>query len=297
MVHLKFMKIALNGNFNVYTTECDLAKVGVTALNGFIWAPRGCQLGRLVEDPGRRAFATFYAHAHCNGSHNLGGDIRENSFVFLGEKALPVYDGRHLLNMPIAMSNGSVLQIKNSATIIGPFMNKGILSGPLDPTTGKYGVTNLILDSRADISVWEAGIVEIKENCEITGQVVIKRNITTFDFTYITGGWEHHHRTANFCNSDAGVLKVYGNLYGNAIINNEACIFDVKQTSPEVHINSKDFISSLYQQFISGATEDIASLSAVTASGRKIHINAAGMYGCLPYALGFLSKTNNFQNA
>ena len=289
--------IALNGDFNVYTTECDLEKAGIAALNGFIWSPRGCHLGRLIEDPSRQAFATFYAHHYNRGSHNLGGDIIENNFMFLGKKVSPVYDGRHLLRMPVAMSNGSFLQIKNSATIIGPFMNKGILSGPLDSLTGKYGVANFTLDSTADTSVWEAGIVEVKENFEITGQVIIKRNTTTFDFTYITGGWERHHKISNFCNSDEGALRVEGKLYGNGIINNEASILYAKQKSPEVQINSKDFTSSIYQQFISGTAEERVSLSTVTVSGGRIHINAAGMYGCLPYALGFLSKTNNFKDS
>lgn len=289
--------IALNGDFNAYTTECDLEKAGIAALNGFIWSPRGCHLGRLVEDPSRQAFATFYAHAHATHSCSLGRDIAQTKYTFLGQDMpVPVYDGRHLLTMPIATSNGSFINVHRFIKIIGQFNNQGTLNAK-----------NLTVDSTSGTSIWEAGVACLQEDCNFTGNFTLRRTITDFSWQYYcnnqwgTPVW-HPPGTSKFCNSDASELRVAGKLYGNCIITNEASILYTKQKSPEVQINSNDFHAERYQQFIGGTIEERKELSTAvdhSLHGRRgIHaVNGMVHNGCVPYAMGFLSKTNNFKDS
>jgi hypothetical protein len=294
--------LAPSGKFEAYVNQFDIEKGGVAAKSGFIQAPKGTSLGRLIEDPSRQAFATFYAHAHSSGSSNLGRNIQQLNYKFLGQSK-EVYDGKHLLIMPIAIPNGSFLNIEKITEISGNFNNQGELN-----------TDTLKIDSENAPSVWEAGVANVTSNCELNGQFILKRTTTDFDYLYHNWCDTHKNCSAKLCNSDPAQLNVKGVLSGNAVVMNEASWLHVEKAS-ELQVVSKDFTSSIYQQFISGSVEERQSLSAGTAPGR-IHSNSIytgmrgwgssccsyaaesrGSLGYVPYAMGFLSKTNNFSGA
>lgn len=277
--------LAQSGDLTAYVTEFDIEKGGAAAKNAFIWAPKGFPLGRLIEDPNRQAFATFYAHAHYSHSTNLGSYISPISYTFLGNN-VSVYDGRHLLTMPIAIGNGSFLQIKGSTKIIGKFNHQGNLK-----------TRNLTIDSTSDPSIWEAGVAHVEKDCELIGKFTLQRTTTVFNTKHSScGSWGTWAMT--FCNSDPAQLLIQGKLSGNAIITNEASYLHAKEKGSEVQINSKDFTSYwLHQQFIGGSLKERQALSTAVGNGWGIHANSINADGCLPYATGFLAKTNNFKDS
>ena len=282
------------GDFRAYATEFDIEDGGAMAVNGLVWSPKGCRLGRLITDPSRKAYATFYASAKHNYSHNLGGDIVQRSYVFLG-KEVSAYDGRHLLTMPIAMSNGSFIHIDNFAKFIGPFNNMGILTGKHGE---EIGIKHLSIDSNAGQSVWEAGIVNVAGDCCLNGHFVLKRFTTNFNFFYYTHGGIFgsvcNKNSYLFCNSAPSKLNVKSILSGNATIDFEASYYDIHEQTPEIKINLKNFYSSIHQQFISNSREEFKNLNQVNISS---HSNDIAHNGCLPYAREFLKNTNNFAGA
>lgn len=238
------------GELKVYATEFDIEKGGVATTGLFAWTPRGFPLGRLIEDPSRQAFATFYAHAHATHSSSLGHWIVQTGYNFLGQER-NVYDGRHLLMMPVAMSNGSFLSINGKIEVIGQLHNQGIITGPME-----NGVRELIINSSSGPSLWEAGIAYVGGNCHLTGEFNLKRTTTIFNMRYYTNtGWGEIPG-AKFCNSDPAVLMVQGKLSGNAIIHNEASQLHTESKSSEIQINSQNFTTALYQQFIGGTLEE-----------------------------------------
>ncbi|MGD0465918.1 MAG: DUF637 domain-containing protein [Gammaproteobacteria bacterium] len=303
--------LAQSGDLTAYVTEFDIEKGGAAAKNGFIWAPKGFPLGRLIEDPTRQAFATFYAHSQNSSSSNLSIDIVPLKYTFLSRNN-SVYDNRHLLAMPIAISNGSFLQIKELTNIIGQFNNQGNLK-----------THHLKIDSTSGQSVWEGGVGEVSGDGDLTGTFILKRTNTTFEAgCYSCHRSRYNNGSFNFCNSDQAILNIQGKLSGKAIINNEASWLHAEKKGPEVQVISKDFTSSLYQKFISGTPGELQIIKnsyhslrcawrgnyngqyhghvfydnypgQVTRPGNYMHDYGGG----LPYAVGFLVNTNNFSGA
>jgi hypothetical protein len=310
--------LAPSGKFEAYVNQFDIEKGGVAAKSGFIQAPKGTSLGRLIEDPSRQAFATFYAHAQNNGSSNLSADIVPIKYTFLG-KEVSVYNGKHLLNMPVAITNGSFLQIQEDTNIIGQFNNQGFLK-----------THDLGIDSTSGTSVWEAGVGEVSGNANLAGNFLLKRLTTNFE-----AGCYSCHRTRynagsfNFCNSEQSFLYVEGKITGNGVVTNEASwVHAIQGVDPKIQIISKDFTASLYQKFINGTKEELKALTnsyyglnnyngqhhGVVSYGGKGFLKFFGYNnypqqiakpsnyihdyaGGLPYAVGFLVKTNNFSGA
>ena len=295
-----------SGELKVYATEFDIEKGGVATTDLFAWAPRGFPLGRLIEDPGRQAFATFYAYEHVSTSHGLGKHIRpQGNYTFLGSDR-QVYDGRHLLTMPFASTNGSFLSIKNAVNIIGQFHNKGIVTGP-----NQCGIRSLTINSTSGPSIWETGIAYVTGDCHLTGNFTLKRINSTFNFYYLDGNLH----SFDFCNSDPAWLIVQGKLSGKALIDNEASCLHIKEKSHEVQISSRDFTSAMYQQFINGDQKYWQKLSNATVimqhyveffyngapyQGAR-HTNTGAGYtfegGCWLYGMGFLAETDNFKKS
>jgi hypothetical protein len=297
---------AKGGELKIYAVSFDSQLTEVSALKATVWAPRGVTNGRLISDHSRKALATFYSHINCPSSHRLGQFIRPISFMFLGEnQADSIYDKRHLLTMPIAVSNGSIWNIKETTDIIGALNNYGSLE------------TNKLKVHSVGPSVTEAGSIIVHEGCEFfNDHFIFKRLTTKLDFWYITNsdrGPVFNKASYEFCNSDAAEL-IAGKLSGNATIDVTASVFDVHTKDADVQSNFSNFKSSLYQKFISGTPTELLELQNANRPTRmnknvfcsyeiKVKDITYPNNSYMPtedtksYAVGFLAKTNNFIGA
>jgi filamentous hemagglutinin len=141
--------LAQSGDLTAYVTEFDIEKGGAAAKNGFIWAPKGFPLGRLIEDPNREVFMEF------------GRASKRHHFAYTS---------------PIVIRNGSFFQIKKTTNIIGLFNNKGMLE-----------TQNLQINSTSGSSLLE-GVTHVTGDCEFIGHFILQRILTTID-TPRCGKW------------------------------------------------------------------------------------------------------------
>ncbi|HQZ88123.1 MAG TPA: DUF637 domain-containing protein [Gammaproteobacteria bacterium] len=301
------------GNVSVKARTFDIEQGGIVSLNNFIEAPGGFTLGRLVEDPTRQVFATVYAHAQSGGSSNLGEHVFR-SYQFLGNTITTnqFYHHGHLFVLPMATTNGSFLQIRDSSKILGSFQHWGALK-----------THNLTIHS-PEPSVWEASKTQVAGNCTLTGKFSLKRTTSI-----LTAGYYMCQRTVfqdnikySFCNSDPASLIVQGELLGNAAVNLEASVLHATRKSSTLTVNSENFSASCYQKFTSGTLEERQALRdshqplsggfrgyrgqwvgvVRRFPGYPANVACPSNYindysGSLPYAVGFLVKTNNFIGA
>jgi hypothetical protein len=305
--------IALSGNIQAYATEFDVQSGGMAAQNAKLWAPRGVHLGRLKEDQTRRVFATFYAHQYSPSSHNLGNCIVQKRYEFLG-KNVGIYDGRHLLTMPVAINNGTFLYTRNGETeIIGALYHKG----RLETQTFK-------LFSPSIPSEVEGGQVVVHGDCTLVGKITVKNYITRFEFNHQVGLWDCRRwesRVTHFCNSDSAQFLVYGKCFGQSVISNQwAHVFIQTQSSAGINHSCTDFTAGLYQQFITNTPAGLEALrnsyylyaeirsrelpdphsarKARYPAGIAHHNNRIfHTWEGLSYAQGFLLATQNFRNS
>ncbi len=103
----------------------DLERGCVAALSADSWAAHGHHIGRLVEDPTRRVFASFF---NPKSSHNLGGYISAVSLTFEGQTYSDVYDGRHLLTLPFFQENGSQFIVRDQSALRGHVVQRALYS-------------------------------------------------------------------------------------------------------------------------------------------------------------------------
>ena len=92
-----------------------LDKGVVAALSAHIKAPYGIHIGCLVPDATRDCFATVYRHGQCSGSHSLGSEIHTVRYNCCNQTFNNIYDGRHLMRMPVMVSNNTALMVKTLA--------------------------------------------------------------------------------------------------------------------------------------------------------------------------------------
>jgi len=231
-----------------YANTFDLEKAILATVNAFVHAPKGISVGRLITDPTRRNFVTIYSHGQYSKSLNLGGNVENPVFHFLGQEVRSeVYDGQHLFTFPIAISNGSTLLVNEKSEFRGPLFNRG-----------HFETRDLEIDSPRD-SDCEAGIIHVANNFELNGggNLHLRRHIGRVDFTYYcySNGMRSAHPNSNFsfASSDPAELRVQGALSTNqgSTVKNEASILYAHQESPEVIIQLEDFEASLFQKFFS----------------------------------------------
>ena len=301
------------GNFSVKAPIFDIEQGGVVAVNSFIEARGGFTLGRLVEDSTRQVFSTIYAHAQSGGSSNLGEYVFR-SYQFLGNTTSTneFYHRGHLFVLPIAITNGSFLYVQKSCEILGSFQHWGALK------------THDLTICSPEPSVWEASKTQVTGDCTLSGKFMLKR-ITSV----LTAGYYMCQRTVfqdnikhSFCNSDPTSLSIQGELLGDAAINLEASVLHATKKASTVTVNSQNFSASFYQKFTSGTLEERQALrdshQPLSGGFRGYHGQWIGVVqrfpgypanvacpsnyindysGSLPYAVGFLVKTNNFIGA
>ncbi len=305
------------GNFSLKAPVFDVEQGGVVALNSFIEAPGGFTLGRLIEDPNRKVFATIYGHG------NLGNNRESLKYTFLNQESVSenvkIYDNRHLIVMPIAISNGSFFNVRDSMKIIGQFHNKGHLAVGVDKESKGLEIDSLMIDSNAGASIWEAGTATVRGNCVLIGKFTIKRITSTYNYRYHNCNRQHYDQSYNFCNSDAAQLNVQGTLSGSTTISNEASWIHAVNKSAGVHINCTNFTSGIPQRFILGDQPKFEQLkNAVTTDRMRIrrtigswggNLHWGGRYGAgcpcpkyngdsalfIPYALGFADAISNLE--
>jgi hypothetical protein len=221
-----FPKLQTQGPFESTSQTFDLVHGLVSAASALIHAPLGISIGRLVKDPTRDLFATFYCHGQYSGSHNLGGDIVPASYQFLGKPLTNTYDGRHLLTLPIAIGNSSSFHVKGLTEFKGPLLHRGTLE-----------TENFILDSPKD-STCEAGVIKVSKDFNLKGggNLSLKRYIGELPLTYYmyNGYRRPSQSTLRFAGSDPAELNVYGTLSADpqATIFNHSSILYAHQKTP-----------------------------------------------------------------
>lgn len=314
-----FVKLAAQGPFESVSQTFDLVHGGVAAAQAFVQAPSGISIGRLVKDPTRDLFATFHCHGQCRISHNLGVSIISPQYQFLGQTLTNIYDGHHLLTLPVAMPNASFFNVNGLTEFKGPLLHRG-----------KLETVDFIIDSPRD-SICEAGAVKVSRDFNLRGgsNLYIKRCIGELNFNY----WLYEifsrsprsyaqkvnipkqvlqpteKRTYHFAGSDPADFKVYGKMHADrrSTIFNESSILYVHQKTPETKIEPRQFKADLYQKFIGGTVEERRSLSRPLAHVRLVHsldsrivIPENSCYKhqeIITHAVGFLKNTNNFEGS
>ncbi len=103
----------------------DLERGCVAALSADSWAAHGHHIGRLVQDPTRRVFASFF---NPQSSHNLGRYISAVSMIFEGQTYSDVYDGRHLLTLQFFQENGSQFIVRDQSALRGHVVQRALYS-------------------------------------------------------------------------------------------------------------------------------------------------------------------------
>ena len=294
-----------NGWLEAYATLFDIEKGTLVAENAHVHAPGGILTGRLVRDQTRDCFATFHAHSQCSGTHNLGGDIANVSHTFLGESINGGYDGRHLAILPVAMTNGTFFNVKNQATFKGPWSHQGV-----------FEAKTLVMDTPKD-SFLVSSQVRLSENLVFlqNSTLHLTRTMTPFNFRYYTytpyrnGGGP---ATYNFISGEPITFTVGGAVSGLGAILNQGSIFHAHEASLDFQHKENDLKSGLFQRFISKdefTSSELSSALYIRKSsrfGRKSYPSGITFaYNqiwpvpsqCIPYAWGFLQKTNNFAGA
>ncbi|HLD95188.1 MAG TPA: hypothetical protein VI959_00910, partial [Alphaproteobacteria bacterium] len=293
-----FERDGKNHSITGFCGEFDLQKATLMGDNFTLESPKGYTLGRLIRDQNRDVFATFFSHANCSGSHNLGGDIALSKYDLLGKAYTGVYDGRHLLILPYLIRNGSSLN----------FLNKGHFKGPLNHYC-ELETEELILEKKSTCIASKTTTRSLK-----IGDVV---NLTMA--TGGTGTWSYYtyngsrigNSTPSWCfsNSEPAEFTVNGSTSGSGSIDNIASVFYSNAIEPGFKYSQQDFKSPLFQQVIGDTSHTRESLKQ--AKHREIGCggepdypsnvtrptNSYGSNGCSVYGVGFLVATNNFAGA
>ena len=214
-----------------------LDKGVVAALSACIKAPYGIHIGRLVRDATRDCFATMYCHGQCPTSHNLGRDITAVQYKCCDQTFDNIYDGRHLMRMPVMVGNNTALMVKTLADLEGALKLQGVLE-----------TQDCVLTSNQDHECL-AAVFKVKHDLQLKGKghLHLKRVIGNLSFMFY--GYNRGCRTATFSqgqltSSDPSVMQVDGQIRSDQPITlfNHSSHLHFKAKDPQITINSQDFI-------------------------------------------------------
>lgn len=215
--------VAENGEMDIRANLFDIEEGHAVARKVKIVTPEGTKIGRLVEDPNREILATLFAHGKSLKSNNLGGHYVPQSYQIMGKNITQgLYDGRHMLTLPVAVSNHTTLKANESIEIQGPLLNQGDID-----------TKELRLTSSTDHICEASSITADRVILNGGGNLQLKRHHGYLTGQYYTSaGWGPSYN--NFVASDPAQLIVNEMLsgYGKSKVINIGSFHHVHDKSP-----------------------------------------------------------------
>ncbi|WP_010304305.1 DUF637 domain-containing protein [Candidatus Odyssella thessalonicensis] len=288
-----------DGLLDLLISKLDIESAVVQALNIKSWAPHGHFIGRLVEDPTHKVFASFH---HSSGSHNLGRDINNVACNFLGKEITGVYDGRHLLTLPKAWGNGTSVNVKETTSFKGHMEQRGNLE-----------TQTLEIESDQD-SICEASETKVEGDCTLTGSgnLLIQRYAGTVNFRY-HAYWGCRNNgnplTYNFVLSKPSLFRVQGAFSApdGASVSVKASNLFYQKTLASINLHDVDMVSSLYSKFVDMTSAEGETYRQALIYNEQLAVtlllaggsarNAFTHNNCLLHALSFHGKTDRFKGS
>ncbi len=224
----------------------DLERGCVAALSADSWAAHGHHIGRLVEDPTRRVFASFFDNEGT--SHNLGWRVRNPIFTVRGQVIPNVYDGAHLLIMPYYTKNGSALVVKQKSNFRGHINQESILQ-----------LKDTSIDSDVN-STFTSALTEIDGDLEIkgTGEFNVERGNGVLDFT----GLYCHETVVQQCKylfalADEPSFRIAGDVLSpSTVLFNLTAGSLTASSSKNMKVNSTDLTTGRKQKIVIVGSEE-----------------------------------------
>lgn len=330
------VELLSDGFVSVHANTFDLENGIAVANNVTIHAPVGITIGRLVRDPVKESFVTYYRHKYRNSSSNLDSDIFSVSYNLMGQDFPDVYDGHHLATLPMMAPNLSYVRGKSSVTLRGPWQHWGTLEAE-----------NLTLHTSQESRI-EGSQVLVEKDLFLSGSgnLRLKRVLGTLSSSHARCSWDRSKGSSNAActqvSSDAAKLSVKGKVslgayqpptsatsgrwsslfrrrsvpqtgQVNPIIMNEGSDFHFGQLADGIALQNTNINTSYHQLIFEGTPQQRAALNS--AGGRGFHNvslsqvrdeawhqpGGASSFHAQPYAIdranSFLRMTNDFDGA
>jgi len=277
--------LMIQGQLKAELTSFDLIQGTIAALNASLYAPTGLKIGRLVRDTTRDVISTFSYHSQCPTSHTLGNFIRSLWYELGGERIEGVYDGRHLVRLPLKIRNDAHFLTQELLDMTGPLQHQGCIK------SGDFHLTSPF------VSRFTGSVTKINGNATFDGRgdLLLNRLVGIIHFYYC-----HYASEFEFKQISGEPTEFYigGLLDSRGKIINSAGVFHAKNkiSTTEVESNS---ITVMHQKFMGGSLEERLALSNDSPPYSTLRSGAA-VYGpdvSIRYIWSFLYKTNNFEGA